>query len=374
MASLYAQAILPQAANALFQPNDAFSTAAVRGEGIRASQANTQNQNAHAQQRNVLFEQQGEDRQRAMQQEQQNKQLQTVREDLASYLMASDQAKPQVWAQLAPKYGQDPATDPNTIIPQFIQSNPGILGPEVSQKVLEQHFAPKTETYGAPVEALGPDGKPMFIRPGKNGGMEPVPGYSPIPQRDPSPQRASWGQPVDETGSNGESIRVQYDNTGQRRVVEGAKPHVKLSTGMPSEDERKSAFLLQRLENAEKDMTANPNDMKPELDAEIVRAIPLMPEAAANSVTSTKRQIVEGAQLDALDAALTLATGAAYTRDQLKNLSKSYFPQLGDEPDTVTAKKSRFDNLISSAKVRAGRAAVPQQNGATGSWSIKKVP
>jgi hypothetical protein len=82
-----------------------------------------------------------------------------------------------------------------------------------------------------------------------------------------------------------------------------------------------------------------------------------LPEFASNYTKGGQRQIVEAAQLDALDAALTLATGAAYTKEQLFGLRKSYFPQFGDKPETVKAKKSRFDKLIQDAKIRAGSAA-----------------
>lgn len=121
----------------------------------------------------------------------------------------------------------------------------------------------------------------------------------------------------------------------------------------PSEDERRSAGLAVRMEGALKLMNQHPDAAKPELVAETARKVN---EPLANWLTSGNRQQVEGAQLDALDAALTLATGAAYTKDQLKNLSKSYFPQIGDDEDTVKGKKERLAKVIETARIRAGRA------------------
>jgi hypothetical protein len=125
----------------------------------------------------------------------------------------------------------------------------------------------------------------------------------------------------------------------------------------PTEDERRSAGLAVRMEGAIQTMNKFQGAEKPEVTAEILRGVPIVPEAVANWATSKERQQVEGAQLDALDAALTLATGAAYTKDQLKNLSKSYFPQLNDDADTVAAKKERLSKVIETARIRAGRAA-----------------
>jgi hypothetical protein len=126
----------------------------------------------------------------------------------------------------------------------------------------------------------------------------------------------------------------------------------------PTEDERRSAGLAVRLSSALKTMQDNPGAAKPELLPTAIRGATLgYQEALPNTLTSTSRQKVESAQLDALDAALTLATGAAYTKDQLQNLRKSYFPQLGDSKDTIAEKEQRFAEVIETAKIRAGRAS-----------------
>lgn len=131
--------------------------------------------------------------------------------------------------------------------------------------------------------------------------------------------------------------------------------------GAPTEDERRSAGLAVRMEAALKrvgEVTAkNASAAKPELTAEIARGVPLIGEPLANTITSEDRQRVDTAQIDALDAALTLATGAAYTKEQLKGLAKSYFPQIGDDAKTVADKNERLKQVIESARIRAGRSA-----------------
>lgn len=129
-----------------------------------------------------------------------------------------------------------------------------------------------------------------------------------------------------------------------------------------TEGERKAATLLMRLDGSEKQLQAalkdDPGASTPSLLTQGLRSMGA--EATANTVTGSGRQRVEAAQLDMLDAALTLGTGAAYTREQLEGYRRSYFPQIGDSDDTVADKKDRLKNVIEAAKVAAGRAAPKQ--------------
>lgn len=127
----------------------------------------------------------------------------------------------------------------------------------------------------------------------------------------------------------------------------------------PTEGERKAGSLLMRLRGSQQQLQdvlkASPGASKPGYIAETFRTIG--GETAANNLTSEARQRVEAAQIDMLDAALTLGTGAAYTREQLLGYTKAYFPQLGDDPMTVADKRDRLNNVIRAAEIAAGRAA-----------------
>jgi hypothetical protein len=129
-------------------------------------------------------------------------------------------------------------------------------------------------------------------------------------------------------------------------------------TGNVTEGERKAAALGTRLELAMQDLEAlektNPGASRPGVMERMAEGIGS--ETGANALRSSSRQQADTAQLDALDAALTLATGAAYTADQLKNLRKSYFPQIGDSDPTVAAKKKRFQTIVQTARIASGRA------------------
>jgi hypothetical protein len=130
----------------------------------------------------------------------------------------------------------------------------------------------------------------------------------------------------------------------------------------PTEGERKAAVLAGRLEGALKDLeTATSKAQTPEylptlLQGKLTSFIPGA-DIAASSLTSSARAKAEAAQLDALDAALTLGTGAAYTNEQLKAYQKAYFPVIGNDETVIADKKARFERLVALAREQAGAAA-----------------
>jgi hypothetical protein len=135
---------------------------------------------------------------------------------------------------------------------------------------------------------------------------------------------------------------------------------------MPSESERTAGFLTNRVQNSlaqlQQAVGVSPSAASPNLSAEVIRNV-TGSDYLKNLVNPETRQQVEAAQMEILDAALTLGTGAAYTREQLDNYRKSYFPQLGDKPATVADKAKRLKNMLDSAMIKAGRAApstIPQ--------------
>jgi hypothetical protein len=125
-----------------------------------------------------------------------------------------------------------------------------------------------------------------------------------------------------------------------------------------TESERTAGFLLQRLDFAEKQLKdtlqKSPSAAKPSY---LAKKLENIDEDAANLITSAARQQIETAQYEILDTALTLGTGASYTPQQIKNYAKSYFAQIGDEPDVIKDKEARLANVVSAAKIKAGRAA-----------------
>jgi len=129
---------------------------------------------------------------------------------------------------------------------------------------------------------------------------------------------------------------------------------------MPNEGERKAATLASRLNFSVGQMNEaiglDPKAALPNTAAEVARFVSRT-DFLPNKINTEQRQIVEAAQEDILDAALTLGTGAAYSREQLAGYKKSFFPQMGDSSATVKTKQERLTNLLKSAEVASGRAA-----------------
>jgi hypothetical protein len=138
------------------------------------------------------------------------------------------------------------------------------------------------------------------------------------------------------------------------------------SINMPSESERTAGFLTNRVVNAVNQLQTvlktNPTAASPKFGSEVIRSLSGS-DTLKNLVNPESRQQVEAAQLEILDAALTLGTGAAYTREQLENYRRSYFPQLGDKDKTVQDKQQRLKSLIDSAMIKSGRAAPGMPSG-----------
>jgi hypothetical protein len=132
---------------------------------------------------------------------------------------------------------------------------------------------------------------------------------------------------------------------------------------MPTEGERKAGFMssildknILQMQNA---LGVDPKAIKPNVPASVVEAV-TGPNLLSRSMKPEQRQIVEDSQLDVLDAALTLRTGAAYTREQLHAMRDTYFPVLGDKPPAIAAKKQRLETLLEGAYIASGRATPPR--------------
>lgn len=164
-------------------------------------------------------------------------------------------------------------------------------------------------------------------------------------------------------GAAGRAVTMRGQDLTDRRVRDANEiardKKAAAGAGNATEGERKAATLLQRMQNSEAQLEAalkkDQSAAKPGLISSGIRSMGM--DTIANTVTPENRQKVEAAQLDILDAALTLGTGAAYTKEQLEGYRQSYFPQIGDKPDTIKDKQDRLNNILSAARIAAGRAA-----------------
>ena len=133
------------------------------------------------------------------------------------------------------------------------------------------------------------------------------------------------------------------------------------NVNLPTESERTAGYLTTRLKNSLAQLQTavgeTPSAASPNFRAELVKYV-TNSNYLKNLANPEARQRVEAAELDILDAALTMATGAAYTREQLESTRATYFPTLGDKPANVMDKANRLDQLLrDAAMTKAGRSA-----------------
>lgn len=189
------------------------------------------------------------------------------------------------------------------------------------------------EKYGQPQQAA-PQSPPPFIA------------GTPDPIRQAAEGRAQEDQAMDR-----ERLRLaQEGNT--REAVKAAEG---------SEAERTAGFLTKRIVDSTRGLAAaakdTPSALGPTIGVELLRSLPVVGSVAANYAADPARQQVRAHQIDILDAALTLGTGAAYTKEQLAGYQEAYFPQLGDDESTIQTKSAKLRSLLEAARVKAGRAA-----------------
>jgi hypothetical protein len=214
---------------------------------------------------------------------------------------------------------------------------------------------------------------PEGMRMGANG-LEWIPGYLEGKTRIAQAGANAGGVPMTIIQTEQGPMQVPTRGGGGARPIVGpdGKPVAQApKASNATEGERKAATLLSRLESSsrqlEQALKKDPNAAKQGLVAAAVGGLPLIGSVASNAMTPQARQRVEAAQLDMLDAALTLGTGAAYTKEQLLGYAKSYFPQIGDDKDTIKDKQDRLKNILTAARIAAGRAGpqVPESPPAT---------
>jgi hypothetical protein len=247
---------------------------------------------------------------------------------------------------------------------------------EAMKRLFPEPRQPLVVPKGAAV--MGPDGKPSFTNtePPEQTAMEKALIAAGIDPKSPQGQQhlrayaqktathapaasmqVSYGAPFAGVGPDGREMLFQPGNRGGPPLPTGLAAPPKAGV-KPTEDENRSAGLAVRMEDALRTLTVvtekNPGAATPPVFQSMVG---MVSDKAANAMTPVDRQRVEAAQLDALDAALTLATGAAYTKEQLAGLSKAYFPQIGDKEKTIEEKRARLGKVIETARIRAGSQA-----------------
>lgn len=152
-------------------------------------------------------------------------------------------------------------------------------------------------------------------------------------------------------------IKPQHQQELDTYRAQGLAPK-KSASATPTESENTAAFLATRVSGGLDDITRAVSEDKGAAGEGVFEVLAGgLGGRARNMAVSPERQRVIAAQIDVLDSALTLGTGAAYTTEQLEGYRQSYFPQLGDDKTTIADKQRRLNRLIEAARVKSGRAA-----------------
>jgi hypothetical protein len=178
------------------------------------------------------------------------------------------------------------------------------------------------------------------------------------------------------TLSDGSLGIMNMDTGAVTAATLGGAPAMGKDSSKTAVSEQQATYNIGRILTAATQIknitTKNPSAVQPG-GAEALAASVGM-GGTANLARNADRQIVYGAQKDALDAMLYLATGAAYNKEQLEGQIAAYIPAYTDKPETVAAKKVRMTELIKSAKTRAGKAWTPEMDNAIKALTSSSAP
>jgi len=145
--------------------------------------------------------------------------------------------------------------------------------------------------------------------------------------------------------NNREEAEQYKQMLGQAGVFEGA-----IKDAPPSEAQAKYAFNAKRLKSAG-------NIIKDAIskDRNAISSFYDSGSLMGRMMMSDQQQRVQNAFANAIDAIITMGTGASYTPDQLVGARKSVMPMVGESDDVRADKLAMYMDYLEAAKDAAGK-------------------
>ena len=123
-------------------------------------------------------------------------------------------------------------------------------------------------------------------------------------------------------------------------------------------EQKKQAGFAVRMENAVEQLEdlensgfnpVNVRDM-------IVSNLPVIPDAIERVFNSPKYKQYERAKIDFSTAQLRQETGAVINESEIDWIDRTYFPQFGDDPETLANKRQARRDALAAMRGQAGEA------------------
>ena len=123
-------------------------------------------------------------------------------------------------------------------------------------------------------------------------------------------------------------------------------------------DQKKQAGFAVRMENAVAQLEELENSgFNPvNITDMLISNFPLIPDAIERVFNSSKFKQYERAKIDFSTAQLRQETGAVINESEIDWIDRTYFPQFGDDPETLMNKRQARKDALAAMRGQAGEA------------------
>ena len=224
-------------------------------------------------------------------------------------------------------------------------------------QVTDMGAAPTEKAQKAPVTWTVPNGRKETTYGYDANGKQVVLGVKNLdaPKSPEQPKQPRLQQVVDATGT---TYIVNLDTGETKPILINGKPVVKKPEA-PSGEESKSAGYAFRMGEANKILTDFETNKKgmPSYAASMAGGVPIIGDYLERKAQDQNQQLYKNAALAWLRAKLRDESGATIQNLESNNEYRTYFPLVGDEPETIKQKAKLREIAEAEMMLKAGKAS-----------------